>query len=575
MRNVYWRNQLVIAFTLLLALVIVFPFSQIGFNDEWAFARTALDLARTGHFAYYGWTATPIGIQAVWGALWIKLFGFSYALLHLCVLPFAIGCGFFTYDLALRFGATPQWARLAAITLVLSPLFLPLAGTYMTDVPGAFFVLLSQWAALRALTSGKPSNSHGWLLLAAVSCLAGATIRQSDLIIATPIVLYASWRRMSRRALLSGSLVLLILAGLILWWFKTQPFAVRDDLALSLEKAVRHPGVRLVTLLMLLAQLVLYALPCGVGLLGTGWWRRGKVWIAPVFLILVLLALHKGRLVLLAPWSDDWGGEIRGGEMVTPLGILMPDGGNHPILLSPLLRLGLSLITLAAASALVFSEKQNPRKLMAAARSTHLHWFLLSCLLYVAILCLRYGLGGPFDRYLIPVLPVFLVFVVTRPELRNTTRAVLPAWCTIALFAFFGAAGTHDYFAVLRTRYVAISRLIEAGVLRSHIMAGIEYDSWTQIDISGHLSNRPVSNSGTVSPERARHLNSGIPLPAEASLVPDIDPSFFITLSPREGLRQSPRFPPVICRTWLPPFRQVVLTLVPAQALHPAPKPVS
>ncbi len=574
MRNLYWRNQLVVASALLLALLLVFPFSRIGFDDEWSFARTAFDLARTGHFVYHGWTATPVGVQALWGALWIKLFGFSYTVLHLCVVPFSIGCGFLTYDVALRFGATAPWARLAAITLVLSPLFLPLAGTFMTDVPGAFFVILSQWASLRALTSEKQSHIYRWLLLAGLSCLVGATIRQSDLIIAVPVVLYACWRKLGWRTLLGGSLVLLTLSGLILWWFKTQPFAVRDDLALSLEKAIRHPGVRIVVFLMLLAQLALYALPCGLALLTSGWWRRAIIWIAPASFILILLALHHGRIVLLAPWTDDWSGEIHAGNLVTSRGILMPDDGNRPILLPPILRLGFSLITLAFVSALAFSEKRFPRKSMTAARADHLYWFLLPCLFYLAVLCLRYGLGGPFDRYLIPALPVFLAFVVTRPELQNGARAVVPAWCIITLFTLFGGAGAHDYFAQLRTRDRAVARLIAAGVPRTSIMAGIEYDSWTEFDLSGHLANRPVSNATKSVQEARPYLAPGIPLPDEARLVPDLAPRFFITLSRWQGMRPSTRFPPIECPTLLPPFRQTVFTMVPAQARQPITKPL-
>ena len=77
MRNRYWQNQVFIAFLVVLTLLLAWPFSSIAFDDEWAFARTALDFARTGHLSYHGWTATPVGIQALWGALWIKLFGFS------------------------------------------------------------------------------------------------------------------------------------------------------------------------------------------------------------------------------------------------------------------------------------------------------------------------------------------------------------------------------------------------------------------------------------------------------------------------------------------------------------------
>ena len=565
MRNSYWQDQVVVAFLVVVTLLIAWPFSSIAFDDEWAFARTALDFARTGHLVYHGWTATPIGIQALWGALWIELFGFSYTVLHLSSIPFAAGCACLTYSLAIGMGAGRQYSLLAALTLALSPLFFPLAGTYMTDVPGAFFILLCQWAALRALTSEKPRPLYGWLALGLAACAAGGSIRQSAWIIGVPTLLYVGYRKLDRRILILSSLLTLSLACLSVLWFKRQSFAVSDDLVLSIAKAMRHPFSRLITLLILLAQLLLFALPCLICVLKAGWWRRIAVWVAPALLLVAMLALSSGKMFLLAPWTDG-----RGGNIVTRFGILAPDDvslGEVSMILSPILRLAVTALVLAAFGALILSVLRRPLPATTNAQR-HLNWFLLPAALYLPVLCLRVGFGGPFDRYLLPILPICLIFVITRPELAGAPKTPFFGWAAAALFGLYSVAITHDYFAISRLRYRAISRLIDAGVPQSRIMAGIDYDGWTQINVSGHTRNAALLQSQK---NEEKLPETPVPepfMPWHAERTPDIHPSYFVTISPRGGLRDARLFPPITTRTWLPPFEQPVFTQVPEHPLN-------
>ena len=557
MRNRYWQNQVFIAFLVVLTLLLAWPFSSIAFDDEWAFARTALDFARTGHLSYHGWTATPVGIQALWGALWIKLFGFSYTVLHVCTIPFAAGCACLTYSLASELGASRQHALLGAFTLTLSPLFFPLAGTFMTDVPGTFFIVLCQWACLRALTSKRRGSLYSWLALGSLACMAGGSIRQSAWIIGVPTLVYVAYLRLSRRALAVSSLSLLAAGCLSILWFKHQSFAVSDDLLLSIVKSLRHPIARAMTFLGLIAQLNLFALPCLVCVLVARWWRSAAVWIAPGILLVAMFFLSKGKTLLLAPWTDGHGGNI-----VSRYGILAPDDvslGEGFVILSPLPRLLVTMILLAAVGALILSLWQR-RAFLRPGAQCHLRWFLLPCLLYVAILCLRSGFGGPFDRYLLPVLPLFIAFVVSRPQLEDSPKTLSAGWGAAGIFGLYSLAITHDYFAASRLRFRAISRLIDTGVPRSQIMAGIDYDGWTQIDLTGHIRNTSSIKQASSGDSPAKSF-----LPWHAERTPDIHPEYFVTLSPREGLRDAPAFPPMETSTWLPPFRQPVYTQVPEE----------
>jgi len=69
------------------------------------------------------------------------------------------------------------------------------------------------------------------------------------------------------------------------------------------------------------------------------------------------------------------------------------------------------------------------------------------------------------------------------------TRLPLVAWFALSLFCFYGVAQTHDYFAQLRARLVVTDDLEHRGIPRTSIMAGFEYDGWTQITVAGHYND--------------------------------------------------------------------------------------
>jgi len=61
-------------------------------------------------------------------------------------------------------------------------------------------------------------------------------------------------------------------------------------------------------------------------------------------------------------------------------------------------------------------------------------------------------------------------------------------WVSAALFALYGVATTHDYFACSRARLRAAEMLETAHIPRQCISAGLEYDGWTEIALRGHVN---------------------------------------------------------------------------------------
>ena len=149
-----------------------------GNNDDWSYIWVARMFATTGHLVYNGWIGAMIGFQAVWAALLIRIFGFSFTLVRLSTLPFAAGCAVLLYRLFRGAGLNTLLAMFGTLTVVLSPLFIPLAASFMTDVPGFFFWLASVYCAILAANAQTDHGATAWMAACAIAGAMGGTVRQ-------------------------------------------------------------------------------------------------------------------------------------------------------------------------------------------------------------------------------------------------------------------------------------------------------------------------------------------------------------------------------------------------------------
>jgi hypothetical protein len=123
------RNLCLCVLVTLLAILVAWPFAEGSYIDDFSSIHMAQSLAETGRFAYNGWPTAMLGIQIWWGAAWIWLFGFSFTLVRLSVLPLALGAVALVYRIARRASLSPADSLFAALPTGLSTLFLPLVPT--------------------------------------------------------------------------------------------------------------------------------------------------------------------------------------------------------------------------------------------------------------------------------------------------------------------------------------------------------------------------------------------------------------------------------------------------------------
>ena len=86
----------------LVAAAAALPGAEAGIIDDFSYVHMARTLADTGRFAYDGWSTTTVGAQAWWAAAWVRLCGFSFAVVRLSVLPLSCAACGLVYALARR-----------------------------------------------------------------------------------------------------------------------------------------------------------------------------------------------------------------------------------------------------------------------------------------------------------------------------------------------------------------------------------------------------------------------------------------------------------------------------------------
>jgi len=571
------RNfQILIAFLIVACVLASDPSLEMGMNDDWSYTFMARDLARTGHLHYVGWASAIVGLQAWWAALWIRLFGFSFTLVRLTTLPFAAGCGVLIYRLGRCAGLTPSLAFFGSVTVTLSPLFVPLAASFMTDVPGEFFWLACIYCGLEAVRSESPGRSMKWVAAATALGLAGGSVRQTVFAVPMLVIPVVAWVRRKERVsvvVCSGCWFAAgILALLAVLWFQNQPYIQIQAYASSVGDLLA-PLDLVGYSLAVVVSILTFVLP--ILLLSVAELREGFPKIGMLALAVALGAV--GGLV----WLNTSPRMFLLGNIVGRSGILSTGTdtlGLKPVVLTPgvirvLEAFVFAGVTLTLAYVLDdlrrngkfrsipgFHPLLGIRSLAVRADRSAPNAFYLFCFFYAPISTVYLGAliyraqdsSLMFDRYLLPVLPLIAIALLRYYQSRGYHHAAWIGWGAAAVFMLYGISSTHDAFAASRARLRAASAIASSGVPRDRISAGLEYDGWTELEHSGYI------NTEDLRPESAYHSQEGREYAYKPpywfwEYTPSLNPSYFVTESRIRVLEDAP-FPPVRFRTWLPPF---------------------
>jgi len=544
------------------AILLTWPLADIAYGDDVAYSHMALLLSRTGHLAYNGWEAAMNLQHVYWGAFVIKLFGFSPVYMRLSTVPFALGAVGLCYLLVRRAGLDQTTATLVTLVLGLSPIFLPLAVSYMTDVPALFSLFGALYALVRAAESSAVWKGHFWLVLGVATALLGGTSRQLVWFVPLVVLPYLAWvRRYDRRfavtCIAAWAIALCCVTGITVW-FNRQPYVVpMPSLFGELVMAVKRPAWEVQISCRLLLMLLLMCLPAALPLLFQSWaetWtglRSRKVFVAALLLALIgAVLIHPS--VASIPWISsvlNW----QGIDGDAPL-------SGRPIVLTRPIRAVVALTVYAAACILageLTKLHQVAKRSWRAFVSPNPNEFTLIAMslvsvAYSGVLIVRCAEFAVFDRYLLPLIPCAATALVWPFGTRNShakrirSRSMPFSWVFLCIVSLYAILSTQDYWSLARARVIATKKLEAAGVSRAAIDAGMEYNFWTQLMINGQLNWRWVKN-----PPGAYRPEFGV--------TPDVVPRYRLEYAPVSGLTAETDYGYVPYSSLLPPFHKKVL----------------
>ncbi len=564
---------------MLLCELVSRPFTAMGIVDDGPYIRMAQHLAQTGHIVYNGWATAMLGCQLYLGAAFIRLFGFSFTTVRMSTLLVAVATAFVLQRTLVRAGIHECNATLGTLAFVLSPLYLMLSVTYMTDTTGLFAVVLCLYGCLRALQASTERAAIAWLCFAVVANAIFGTSRQIawlGILVMVPSTLYLL--RSRRRVLFAGSAAAIAGALFILGcmeWLLHEPYVVHEHLipkTYSIAHGLWDITYSLLDIPFLLLAIVVLFFPQLRKLR-----PRTLAVLAVLFAGYCFVAIHPSHLrssYLLEPIPEGIGEWVNIHGMFEFLLIK----GEQPIFLGRNLQILLTFASFGGMLGLIVSLLRNRRDVSIADAPSAPTWTQLGLLLgpftlvYSLLLFPRASSTGVHDRYLLPLLVIALLCITRYYQERVRPQIPLAGIVMVCATAIYGTVIVHNMFSFYRARAALAAEIRAGGVRDTEVDNGWEYNFVVELRHSSHINepNVPIPADAYVPPT---------PLPADTcqmlwyASTPHIRPLYGISFDPNACYGPAP-FAPVHYSRW--PYRTpgalyVVRYLPPSQIPHGMP----
>jgi len=506
--------------------------------------------------------------QLYLGAAFIKLFGFSFTSVRMSTLLVAVALAFFLQRVLVLAGITERNATFGTLALVLSPLYLLLSVTFMSDIHGLFAVVLCLYGCLRALRSPSARSTIAWLCFAVVANTVCGTSRQLAWLGVLVIVPCTLWLMRDRRRVLLGGLavtlagILFILGGLA--WLSHQPYTTPEKLAIHFRQiSFRHVASLFLAFFLELPFLLLPVM--AIFLFAFRKSRtRIKFLIGGLLILFLVLATYPTQLLHHFSWYlQPTLRDSPGCDWVTIHGEYESVSYGLPPLFVPLWLQGLlSAVSFGGGIGLILSFFRLREMHGSSVDSPPtISWRELGILLgpftaaYIVLLLFRAtsvandNTGILFDRYALGILVVALICLLRIFQERIQPRIPLAGAIVVFLMAVYGVVITHNTFALYRARVAVVAELSQANVPETSVDNGWEYNIVAELHHANH-----DNNPGIVLPAHA-YVPTPPPGPGNCSMVyydetPHIHPLYTVSFDTNACYGPAP-FAPVHYSRWL------------------------
>ena len=541
---------------MLVCELIAQPYASMGICDDGPYVLMARTLANTGHIVYNGWAAPMLGWQLYIGAAFIKLFGFSFTSVRMSTLLVAMALAFLLQRTLVRANISERNATIGTLALVLSPLYLMLSVTYMTDIFGLFAIVICLYGCLRALQAPTQRSTIAWLCFAVATNALFGTARQIawlGILVMVPSTLWLL--RSQRRVLAIGAIANFVGAVFIfacLQWLKHQPYSIPEHLLVG-----AYPVSRIFWQLMDFSMDVPFLLLPIVALFLPQIRRYRPLTLCicaivfAVYLIIALQPQHRHGLFMLEPTTDDW---------VSVYGVyrFVALHGVEPLFINPGMQVLLTIVSFGGLFGIISSFYPPIHRKFPVADASHAGtWRQLAVLLApytifsYLLLIPRAGTEVLFDRYMLGILPVVLLCLVRYYQDRIQTQLPLASVLLIGVIAIYGVTVTHNMFSLYRTRVALAAEIRSDGVPDTSVDNGWEYNLGVELQHADH-TNFPTINVPAHAYVPTPPMPPGPCIMMNYDFTPHVRPLYGVSFSPNACYGPAP-FAPVHYSRW--PYR--------------------
>jgi len=465
-----------------LLVLLVNPVGDFPINDDWAYAWSVRSVHEEGRFLLSGWTAANLFTQIYWGALFAKIFGFSFNVLRASTLVLGLFGVIGTYALFRILSQGPRLSLMAALLVALNPIYFSLSYSFMNDVPSFAFCILALCLMARGLIKG----SRLCLILGTALSLFAILSRQSCLAIPMALTLSLLLCRPRKMSELLWALMP-AMAGVFVqlsyqYWLKHTgrvPEALFGMQANRFFNTSLNEPFRLVT---------------GIGTLSLVALIYVGVFVFPFLVLLFPRLIREGKrrslkfIGCFAALAAVFAAALLWRQKRMPLspGICFDFGcgalglkGIVPPLSTGLsaLWLGVTVLGVLGAVVLILCALKFVRLMRCDFKTYRSDVLILGS---AFIYCVPLSVIGFYDRYLLFLLPAALL-VIRRSfpdEVREpfTVRSWRIATGLLFLLGAVSVATTHDYLAMNRARWIALNSLMnERRIPPNRIEGGFEF----------------------------------------------------------------------------------------------------
>ncbi len=471
---------------------------KIPRSDDWSYLTTLFRWVDGDGLNFNNWVSMTLVGQLVLAAPVAALARHSIGAVHVeTALIGAVGL-IALYYVGVRVLQRRSAALLVAITMTLSPLWVAMAPTFMSDIPSFALQMLMTAAGVKGLLT--KSRRIPWLVATVALGVAGCSIRQFAIVplvavlLAFAVVAKRDGDRSLMRATIASGIIAFLGIGVLMYWWSGIPDPLKgapmDPTLGSLrEAAARGIGyLRLCGLLLL--PVLAYVGPIRV---------VKRAWRTSALTTTLVATLTTIALILAAATLGE---DALVGNYIHPRGVLADDVlvGTRPFLLARpawlalviLGSLGAVVIMLCAvpaymhAKSRVLSRKKNMNAHPEAPDPISIFFGLTLLGLFAAYVstdALQINRFPIFDRYVITGLPLVALLILRDMSLRVPYQAKSPGRAlaiisSVVLLASLGTIWGVDSARYDATRWRVSKAAVAKGFNPLHIDGGFEWVAW-------------------------------------------------------------------------------------------------